>query len=249
MNAVGTIYVAEGADIDRAEDTAARLGIAICRGEPQTDGNPVLYLTAQGLSLTDGRQTMRGDFTDDIPRLRRNNLGGELLVRAARVKAEQPTALDATAGMGEDSLLLAAAGFHVTMYEYDGVIAELLEDTMRRAAKMPELADAVGRMILVRGDSIEAMKKMTSSPDVILLDPMFPERQKSALVKKKFQLIHRLERPCDVQDEMLNAALALAPKKIVIKRPAKGEFLAGRTPSYSLRGKAIRYDCIVPCER
>ncbi|MBQ4243593.1 MAG: class I SAM-dependent methyltransferase, partial [Clostridia bacterium] len=35
------------------------------------------------------------------------------------------------------------------------------------------------------------------------------------------------------------------PHKIVIKRPLKGPFLAGRKPDYSLQGKAIRYDCIV----
>ena len=74
---------------------------------------------------------------------------------------------------------------------------------------------------------------------------MFPERQKSALIKKKFQLIHRLEKPCGNEEELLDAAVELCPRKIVIKRPAKGAFLAGRKPDYSLDGKAIRYDCFV----
>ena len=33
------------------------------------------------------------------------------------------------------------------------------------------------------------------------------------------------------------------PDKIIVKRPLKSDFLAGRKPSYTLSGKAIRYDC------
>ena len=47
---------------------------------------------------------------------------------------EHPRAVDATAGLGEDSLLLAAAGFEVTLCEADPVIAVLLEDALTRAA-------------------------------------------------------------------------------------------------------------------
>ena len=99
------------------------------------------------------------------------------------------------------------------------------------------------------GDSIEAMNRAEDSiggiPDLVLLDPMFPERQKSALVKKKFQLIHRLESPCMEEETLLNAAIAAGPRKILIKRPLKGPWLAGRKPGYSISGKAVRYDCIL----
>ena len=43
----------------------------------------------------------------------------------------------------------------------------------------------------------------------------------------------------------MDAALAANPRKIVVKRPLKGPYLAERKPSYSLDGKTIRYDCIV----
>ena len=68
---------------------------------------------------------------------------------------------------------------------------------------------------------------------------------KSALVKKKFQLLHHLERPCEDEESLLQAAILARPRKIVIKRPLKGSFLAGRKPDYSLKGKAIRYDVLV----
>ena len=93
-------------------------------------------------------------------------------------------------------------------------------------------------------DSVMALRELDFAPDVVLLDPMFPQRQKSSLVKKKFQLLHSLESPCANEEELLDAARAAGPKKIVIKRPAKGAFLAGIKPDYSLEGKKIRYDCI-----
>ena len=144
------------------------------------------------------------------------------------------------------ALLLAAAGFSVRLYEKDQVIAALLRDALERAAALPELTDIVVRMELLEEDSVEALPHLGFSPDVVLLDPMFPERTKSAAVKKKFQLLHHLERPCENEGELLDAALAACPRKIVIKRPPKGPVLAGVKPSYQVTGKAVRYDVIVP---
>ena len=244
---------------------------------------------------------MRGDFTKLQKRLQYHNLTHELLVKATKVKGrENLRVIDATAGMGEDSLLLAAAGCEVTLYEQDPVIAALLQDTMRRALEEATLHEIVMRMQLVEGDSIDHLRRLgeagtgsdapeddaghacpaltasaatgngadastsgaevttndaaatTNSadealkrPDVIYLDPMFPERQKSGLVKKKFQLIHYLEAPAENEEALMQAAIAAHPFKIVVKRPAKGPYLAGLKPSYSLDGKAIRYDCYV----
>lgn len=243
-----------------------------------------LSVDATGLSLTDGDQAMRGDFTKLQKRLQYHNLTHELLVKATKVKGrEKLRVIDATAGMGEDSLLLAASGCEVTLFEQDPVIAALLQDTMRRALEEAALHEIVMRMQLVEGDSIDHLRKLRESgpgsnvqcgmegedthhgssthevldgmangsdialkrPDVIYLDPMFPERQKSGLVKKKFQLIHYLEAPAENEEALMQAAIAARPFKIVVKRPAKGPYLAGLKPSYSLDGKAIRYDCYV----
>ena len=91
---------------------------------------------------------------------------------------------------------------------------------------------------------IEGLRALCAPPDAVYLDPMFPARQKSAAVKKKFQLLHRLERPCDDAEELLRAALDAHPRKVVVKRPPKGPCLAGVKPSYSIAGKAVRYDVI-----
>ena len=213
------------------------------RGEKDVE----LRRDAEGLALVGDGMVLRADFARLMPRLRPDRLGRELLVRAARVRGvESPTAVDATAGLGEDSLLLAAAGFAVTMFEQDPVIAALLRDALERAANEPQLAGVVARMTLVEGDSVTGLRELGFSPDVVFLDPMFPERTKSAAVKKKFQLLHHLERPCDNEGELLDAALVVRPRKVVIKRPPKGPWLAGVRPSHSLAGKAVRYDVIVP---
>lgn len=199
-----------------------------------------LTLMADGMELAE-------DFREMLPRLRPDRLGRELLVKAVRVRGvEGIRVFDATAGLGEDSLLLAAAGFSVTMCEGDPVIAALLADGLRRAADDPELSGIVGRMSLVEGDSIEILPSLTEVPDVVYLDPMFPARTKSAAVKKKFQLLHRLESPCADEASLMDAALAAHPRKIVVKRPIKAPVLAGVRPSHSISGKAVRYDVIVP---
>ena len=215
-----------------------------------------LTRTPEGLTLTDGTMELRADFARMLPRLKQGRLQQELLVKAARAKGvERPWAIDATAGFGEDSLLLAAAGFTVDLYEQDCVIAALLQDALDRAKDDLALADAVARMRLHAGeDSIAGLRQTAvlvdqgelAAPDVVYLDPMFPERTKSAAVKKKFQLLHHLEQPCADEQTLVEAAVAVHPCKVVIKRPVKGPLLAGVKPSYQLSGKAVRYDVLVP---
>ena len=218
------------------------------REELVGEGGLLLRDDGEGLALVGDGVVVRPDFARMAARLRPANLSRELLVRAAKVKhAREPlTAVDATAGLGEDSLLLAAAGFEVRLYERNPVIAALLRDAMLRAAGDGRLAPVVARMSLVEGDSVLGLAELGFRPSVVLLDPMFPAKQKSAAVKKKLQLLQRLEAPCDDESALLEAAFAARPRKVVVKRPAKGPFLAGAKPSYSVAGKAIRYDCYLP---
>ncbi len=206
--------------------------------------------TPAGLVLTDGDMELSADLSRMIPRLSQNALSRELLVRAARVRGEEaPLAVDATAGFGEDSLLLAAAGFTVELFECNPVIAVLLQDGLSRAALVPELAEPASRMHVHVGDSIQGLAALgegDARPDVVYLDPMFPGRTKSAAVKKKFQLLHHLEQPCADEDALVRAALAAATRKVVVKRPIKGPLLAGLKPSSQLKGKAVRYDILIP---
>lgn len=211
-----------------------------------------------GLSLVWKDMVLRGDFTEMIPRIKPGRIERELIVKAAGIKKSKdsfanlpPLAIDATAGLGEDALLLAAAGFRVMLYEKDEIVFSLLKDAHIRALELPDkedfvhLKDAIARMELLNQDSIDAMKDGPAlKPDIILLDPMFPERRKSSLVGKKLQILQQLEQPCDSEEELLNAAVSLSPRRIIIKRPPKGPYLAGVRPTFSLSGKSVRIDCI-----
>ena len=200
-----------------------------------------------GLELSSGSMSMHVDFTKMLSRIKQNNLSRELLVRAAKIKNcdKRPVAIDATAGLGEDSLLLAASGFHVYMYEKDPRVAALLKDAMSRALDCPELAACIMHMELEEADSREILPSLSFTPDIIYLDPMFPARRKSAAVKKKFQLLHQLALDDEDASDLLQLAIEVRPRKIIVKRPIKGPYLGDMKPSYSIKGKAIRYDCLV----
>ena len=220
-------------------------------GEDMAPKSVELRETDAGLTLVGDNMELPCDFEEMLPRIKPGRLQQELLVKAAKVKgAQSPTAIDCTAGLGQDSFLLAAAGFTVRMFERDETIASLLEDGLSRASNNPVVSGIAKRMSLERGDSLQYLAALVKSgevpPDVIYLDPMFPARQKSAAVKKKFQLIHHLEAPCQNEGALLAAAISAGPRKVVVKRPAKGPHLAGVKPSHSLAGKAVRYDVIIP---
>ena len=236
-----TVCVGKGGQRDMAEAFARRTGTPV---SDKAGDELTLLFDSSGVSLTGYGLTFRGDFEQMLHRLTNGRLQHEMLVHISKTEKEFPRAVDATAGMGEDSILLAAAGYEVTMFEQNPVIAALLKDALRRGKKNPALKETVGRMRLIEGNSIELMKTLNFVPDVIYLDPMFPARQKTGLVNKKLQLIQKLEQPCTDEKELLSSAIHAKPELIIIKRPLKGAFLAEIQPDYSVKGKAIRYDCI-----
>ena len=243
MNDKIVVCIGKGGQKDMAESFSKRTGSPIVN-------KPGDYLTvlfdSKGVSLSGFGLSYQGDFENMLHRVTNGRLQHEMLAKAVKTDQENLKAIDATAGMGEDSLLLAACGYQVTLYEQNPVIAILLKDALRRAKKNTVLKDIVSRMQLVEGDSIEHLNKRLDPVDVIYLDPMFPGRQKSGLINKKLQLIQKLEPPCSEETALFDAAMAAQPSKIIIKRPLKSPYLDERVPSYSLKGKAIRYDCYSP---
>ena len=240
MNDKIVVCIGKGGQKDMAESFSRRTGSPIVN-------KPGDYLTvlfdSRGVSLSGFGLSYQGDFENMLHRVINGRLQHEMLAKAVKTDQENLKAIDATAGMGEDSLLLAACGYQVTLYEQNPVIAILLKDALRRAKKNTVLKDIVSRMQLVEGDSIEHLNKRLDPVDVIYLDPMFPGRQKSGLINKKLQLIQKLEPPCSEETALFDAAMAAQPSKIIVKRPLKSPYLDERVPSYSLKGKAIRYDC------
>ena len=153
-----------------------------------------------------------------------------------------PTIIDATAGLGRDAFLLASLGSQVTLIERSDMIHELLAAGMQAARQAGgRHKNIIDRMTLIHGDSIELLPKMTA--DVVMVDPMHPTRQKSALVKAEMRAIRDIVGSDEDQQLLVETALAMATKRVVLKWPAKAAPLPRVQPaSHQIIGKSIRYD-------
>lgn len=175
--------------------------------------------------------------------MRRRIAGGrrQLLARALGL-AKRPDLriLDATAGLGRDGYTLAALGARVTLLERHPQIAALLADAHARALADPQLADAAGRIELVHGDARSYMAGRHW--DSIYLDPMYPHTGKTALPQKEMQIFRDLTTGDPDAAELLDAALASARLRVVVKRPLRAPPLGGRAPDLDYRGTQARFD-------
>jgi len=211
----------------------------------------LLQVGSDGLSLqataADAPGAVRVDFVEGALAHRRLFGGGagQMVAKAVGLRgAVRPTVLDATAGLGRDAFVLAALGCEVTLIERQPIIAALLEDGLQRARQAGgEVAEIAARMQLLQADAIEAMANWSAAvPQVIHLDPMFPHRDKSALVKKEMRLFRPLAGDDLDAPALLAAALQLASHRVAVKRPRKAPAIDGPPPSAQLSGQSSRYD-------
>ena len=194
---------------------------------------------------------VRVDFGSDGMRHRRRSGHNELLGRAIGVSARRHLqVLDATAGLGRDSFVLADMGCKVILCEREPVIVAMLEQGLQAALASGDewLLQAARGMSLVAGDARELAAPQLASTDVVYLDPMFPPRDKSAAVKKEMALFHILLGEASTYqdaDALLLWAVAQDIPRVVVKRPPRAPVLAGKKPSHSVAGKAVRFDVYV----
>lgn len=74
---------------------------------------------------------------------------------------------------------------------------------------------------------------------------MYPHREKSALVKKEMRVFQSLVGADLDADGLLAPAMALASKRVVVKRPDYAEDLDGVKPSMVIATKKNRFDVYV----
>ena len=175
---------------------------------------------------------------------------GQSIAKAVGIKQGMPlpTIIDATAGLAKDAYVLACLGCKMTLIERSPIVSELLKDAIERAKD-----DEHFKTILKNGfevvtqSSIDYLNQLKNSseksyPDVIFLDPMFPERKKSASVKKNMQILQKLLGQDDDTEELLNIALQTARKRVVVKRPKGAPLISEKKPDYTVETKKMRYD-------
>ncbi len=237
---------------------AERLNIARVAYPDQITSEYYLQYRTSGLSLVKTRSdagqpssVVSCDFVLGGLRHRRLFGGGikQSLARAIGLSSNfKPAVADLTGGLGRDGFVLASLGAQVSLVERNDVVAALLSDGLVRLQQQAEqdhsLSVISDRLSLHRGDSKTWLQTLDMSrrPDVIYLDPMFPERSKSAKVKKEMAVFPGLVGNDDDAGELLELALKVARYRVVVKRPRRAPPLAGINPGFSIEGKTTRFD-------
>lgn len=237
---------------ERAATLAERFGLSVVADLPST--GYWLELGSQRLALRthEGHGEVYADFVEGAARHRREHGGGrgQPVAKAVGLKGakDTPSVVDATAGLGRDAFVLASLGCTVTLVERSPVAAALLADALERAAAAPETADIAARMSLVHADAQRWLLELPEAqrPDVVYVDPMFPDTGKSAAAKKEMQAFQAVIGDDLDTVELLQAALHAAKKRIVVKRPRLGAPIEGAAKSGELVGKSTRFDLYAP---
>lgn len=236
------------ADTDLAKAISDKWGFSYTENNlPPADG---FYLQVHNnvLGLSDASEKkvlpVEVDFASPASLYRKQHGGGrkEPIVKAVGLKGnEQWHVVDATPGLGRDAFVLVSVGCHVTMIERSPIVAALLEDGIRRL--QIDYPDLASRMTLQHGNSAEVMQYFEGEDvNSIYLDPMFPHKKKSALVKKEMRLFQQLLGHDPDADALLPPALKLATHRVVVKRPNSADVLAGYKPSMAIESKKHRFD-------
>lgn len=197
----------------------------------------------RSMNQVDGE--LRVDFVGGAVahRLRFGGGRGQALAKAMGLRAgKTPMIVDATAGLGRDSFLLASLGAQVVMIERSERIHSLLVQGMDRAAKEGgEFREIISRMTLLKGDAKDLLPEL--SCEAILIDPMHPPRKNSALVKRELRQVREIVGTDDDAVDLVRVALRNARTRVVLKWPAKADPIKGiQVSSHQIRGKSTRYD-------
>jgi 16S rRNA (guanine1516-N2)-methyltransferase len=228
----------EGTPDVAARELAQRLGLS-CQSRAGP-GSFRLRTTEHGLELCDPEGArLRVEFSvAELKRYRPGASGRDLLWRALGTSVR--TVVDATAGLGRDSVHMACLGYRVTAVERSAVVAALFADGLARARAAKLLAE--DSPVLRVGDAREVLPSLDPRPHAIYLDPMFPSKHKqTAAVRKEMRLVRALVADDEDYLELYSVACACATERVVVKRPDDGLPLAPN-PSASYRGKTVRYD-------
>lgn len=209
-----------------------------------------LVLDEAGLGLHDRDDkagVVRVDFNNKAMgfRAQQASIKSEAIAKACGLKGnKQSVVLDATAGLARDAFVLASLGAKVMLLERSPVVAALLENGLRRAMYCGDSPSWVTeRLSFLGNDSILNIRSWPyTQPDIVYLDPMFPHKKKSALVKKEMRLFQQLLGPDDDADLLLEPAISIAKERVVVKRPDYAPFLADKKPHSQIKSKKHRFD-------
>jgi 16S rRNA (guanine1516-N2)-methyltransferase len=239
----GIVTTAASGDPAEAADLARRTGLACLeRGQrplhavlQEAKNTPVLVLAARRADLYENGKSFRATAGMAFLRVLRAKRG-EADPLLAHIKAGDRV-LDATLGLGNDALVAAAAGAHVTGLEKNGLLAAFTESALRR---LPGHGREPGRSIeVIHADHRHYLQSQPDGAfDVILLDPMF---RRAGDAGPLFELLRAHADHAPLTKETLHEAQRVARRGVLIKDGAPGHDLhrLGLTPQLSRRSATI----------
>ena len=239
MGIMYKIYFDETASVE-LRSIAAPFGLTVIDRQPE-EGS-FLIADESGISLCRAGEKgrVRVDFDGGAAHYRRTKGGGELIAKAVNHTA-QPTVWDATGGLGRDSFVLASLGLNVHTFEQNPAVACLLSDGLNRAGQSEETREIAQRITLHFGNAVDLMQELATQngrPDVVYLDPMYPERRKTAAVKKEMAYFHDLVGAAQDEAELLDAALNTAKNALSSNAHAWANFSTGANLLINTQAKA-----------
>ena len=178
-----------------------------------------------------------------LHRLKYGKGRGQNLAKAVGMKSNKNrNIVDATAGLGYDSFILASLGAKITLIERSEKMYDILQNGINEGILFGgEIQRIINRMELLFGDSKDILPKL--SPEVIMIDTMYKERKKTALVKNNMRLVRDIVGPDPDYIELLEVALNCAKNRVVLKQPRYAEPIKDiKKCSHQIIGKTIRYD-------
>ena len=201
----------------------------------------------QLIKLDNSFTPLQIDFIAGKNRHRRLYGGGinQPLSKAVGIKLlGKPSVLDVTAGLGRDAFVIATLGCQVTMVERNPVIASLLCSALEQAETDEDAKVIIQRINLQAINSLHYLENLMTEnlPEVIYMDPMYPHRQKSALVKKEMRIFRDVVGNDEDSAELLELACQKATRRVAVKRPKGAEFLAEKKPDVQIQSPNTRYD-------
>ena len=199
-----------------------------------------LLITSKGLWLRiKPFKPLQVDFSWPTWRKRLEQGKRQDLIKACKVKPGM-TVIDTTAGWGRDAAILASFGAKVTLLERNPIMQALLEDGIARQTPVDQQHLSLH---LIKTEAKQYLQTLSQPVDVIYLDPMHPQRQKSALVKKDLQALQKMIGPDQDVKPLFEVAMHCSCKRVILKWPIHLPPI--HPPTLSWSGKTIRYDCYI----
>lgn len=238
MNLINSVGYEDDSLKEQAADLSRRLDLILDK-----DAVTCLYLTSERLTLKlEKFLLMYPDFRLKTWTKRKSEGKKQGLVKAC-VPCPGLKIIDATAGWGKDAAILASFGAEVLMIERHQVMATLLKDALQNR---DNLEQQHLNLSLHEGDAISFLQQLSPSdyPDVIYIDPMHPERSKTALVKKEMQALQQMIGPDKDVFPLLSIAQSRVKQRVVVKWPQKVKPIV--PADACIEGKTVRFDLYFP---